>query len=207
MLKDDSDGRRLIGLLGATGVGVGAIVGGGVLALAGVAFAATGLYTLSLIRKGPGGGQAANLGKVISFGVLIAGGLWALLKHPPGSIKENLVPFFPAGSLGLLKAMGFTFIALQGFDLIAAGAGEIRNPSRNIPRAMFLSLAAALAILASAFTMSTVVLVVRDVASAGAAASLIFLISFALTHWTSILARRRAPSHLLSSDACFFSRS
>ena len=34
--------RRHIGLLGATGVGVGAIVGGGILVLAGAAFAATG---------------------------------------------------------------------------------------------------------------------------------------------------------------------
>ena len=34
--------ERNIGLLGATGVGVGAIVGGGILALAGVAFATTG---------------------------------------------------------------------------------------------------------------------------------------------------------------------
>ena len=34
--------ERSMGLFGATGVGVGAIVGGGVLALAGVAFGATG---------------------------------------------------------------------------------------------------------------------------------------------------------------------
>jgi len=34
--------KRTIGLLGATGIGVGAIVGGGILALAGVAFAQTG---------------------------------------------------------------------------------------------------------------------------------------------------------------------
>ena len=36
------ESERAIGLLGATSIGVGAIVGGGVLALAGVAFAATG---------------------------------------------------------------------------------------------------------------------------------------------------------------------
>ena len=33
---------RTVGLWGATGIGVGAIVGGGILALAGVAFATTG---------------------------------------------------------------------------------------------------------------------------------------------------------------------
>ena len=34
--------QRTIGLFGATGVGIGAIVGGGILALAGVAFATAG---------------------------------------------------------------------------------------------------------------------------------------------------------------------
>jgi len=41
-MADRPDIQRSLGLLGATGVGVGAIVGGGILALAGVAFAATG---------------------------------------------------------------------------------------------------------------------------------------------------------------------
>jgi len=55
------------------------------------------------------------------------------------------------------------------------------------------------AICVSALTMATLLMVVPDVAAAGAAASLIFLISFAMTHWTSILARTRrrtpAPFH------------
>ena len=42
--------------------------------------------------------------------------------------------------------MGFTFIALQGFDLIAAVGGEVRNPGKNLPRAIILSLAIAIAI-------------------------------------------------------------
>ena len=42
--------------------------------------------------------------------------------------------------------MGYTFIALQGFDLIAAVGGEVKRPERNIPRAMILSLTAALVI-------------------------------------------------------------
>ena len=42
--------------------------------------------------------------------------------------------------------MGYTFISLQGFDLIAAIAGEVKNPEKNVPRAMMLSLGIALAI-------------------------------------------------------------
>ena len=46
----------------------------------------------------------------------------------------------------MLPAMGYTFIALQGFDLIAAVGGEVKDPSRNLPRAMVGSLVVALAV-------------------------------------------------------------
>ena len=55
-------------------------------------------------------------------------------------------PFFSGGVVGLVQAMGFTFIAFQGFELIAAVGGEVRQPTRTIPRAMFLSLGIALGI-------------------------------------------------------------
>lgn len=248
-----NDAQRSLGLLGATGVGVGAIVGGGILALAGVAFAATGpgallafslngaialltalsfaemaasfpesggtytfakkvlsvetafmvgwvvwfasivaavlyalgfaaygvivadelwqlalgtppdwlgsriavtalailatlFYTWSLSRSAAGGGQGATIGKVIVFLILIAGGSWVLFSRPAGTIPSAMSPFLPNGTAGLFQAMGYTFIALQGFDLIAAVGGEVRSPGRNLPRAMLLSLAAALAI-------------------------------------------------------------
>lgn len=393
----EGDGRTL-GLLGATGVGVGAIVGGGVLALAGVAFVTTGpsailafganglialltvlsfaelaarfpesggtytyarkvltveaafavgwvvwfasvvaavlyalgfaaflvpvldhlwrlsggeapgwlasrpaillfaaapvgFYAWGLTRSTAGGKQWATVGKVVIFVVLLAGGVWGLLAGPPtgAELAARWTPFLEGGQRGLMQAMGYTFIALQGFDLIAAVGGEVRQPQRNIPRAMLLSLGVALAIylpllflipttgtngepvsaLAArdpeilvahaagnffgpagywmvlvagllsmlsalqanlmavsrfALTMArdrtlpgrfsrllpgrntplpaiqlTVVVVilvlvaVPDVAVAGAMASLIFLGSFALTHWVAWLVRRRSP--------------
>lgn len=42
--------------------------------------------------------------------------------------------------------MGFTFITFQGFDLISAVAGEVKEPGQIIPRAMYTSLAVALII-------------------------------------------------------------
>jgi basic amino acid/polyamine antiporter, APA family len=391
--QHDDEGRS-IGLLGATGVGVGAIVGGGILVLAGTAFASTGpsaivaiaingvialltaaslaemstafpqsggLYTFAkkvtsvrsafavgwvlwfayivagvlyalgfaaygaamvlevwraigepptwlsgrtamlalatlavfgyaveLIRKGASGGSLAIVGKVVVFVILILVGLVVLVFSEPGTVRRTMTPFFPEGGTGLMQAMGFTFIALQGFDLIAAVGGEVRKPARNIPRAMFLSLGAAIAIYlpllfvvatvgsdggsiqqmsmdepdtvfavavrnymgpwgywfvmvaavlstlsalnanllaasqisfsmardrtlpavlegthaarktpvmaiyASALAMFAILLMVPDLASAGAAASLIFLVSFALSHGMSILARLRS---------------
>lgn len=103
-------------------------------------------YMIILLRKSSGGGQWANIGKVLLFAFLIFAGLWAMRDRTPASLASSIRPFFADGSIGLIQAMGFTFIALQGFDLIAAVGGEIREPTRVIPRAMFLSLGIALLI-------------------------------------------------------------
>lgn len=116
---------------------------GGLLILAVVAIAA---YALLLYRRAAGGGAWATIGKVVLFLALIVAGFWALADETPSSLWQRLTPVFPGGSLGLVQAMGYTFIALQGFDLIAAVGGEVRDPRRTIPRAMFLSLGMALAI-------------------------------------------------------------
>lgn len=111
-----------------------------------LALLATAGYTWSLMRRSGGGGQWINVGKVLVFGVLIAAGLAALRQSSVSEIGGQLRPFFPNGLGGLVQAMGYTFIALQGFDLIAAVAGEIRDPGRTIPKAMLASLGIALLI-------------------------------------------------------------
>ncbi|MGW8257046.1 MAG: APC family permease, partial [Thermoguttaceae bacterium] len=108
---------------------------------------AIGFYAFHLIRKSGGGGAHwENIGKLTLFVVLIVAGAYALMGRSTGTLSAGMTPFFSGGALGLFQAMGFTFIALQGFDLIAAAGGEIRNPTRTIPRAMYLSLGIALAI-------------------------------------------------------------
>ena len=115
-------------------------------AVTGIAFGTTVLLTVSLSLRSAGGGQWANIGKVVVFVILILGGFWAISNQSPQDTSAALQPFFTAGLGGLVQAMGYTFIALQGFDLIAAVGGEIRDPSKTIPRAMILSLAIALLI-------------------------------------------------------------
>ncbi len=112
----------------------------------GLAMATTVALAANLMIRSAGGGQWANIGKVLVFAVLILGGLWAVLRQPISDTQTALQPFFTAGFGGLLQAMGYTFIAWQGFDLIAAVGGEVREPSKTLPRAMLLSLAIALAI-------------------------------------------------------------
>ena len=105
-----------------------------------LALLATGAYALRLARGAVAGGQIENVGKLAVFGVLIAAGLALLVRREPGEALAPLSPFLETGWTGVVAAMGFTFITFQGFELIAGVAGEIRNPRRTIPRAMFASL-------------------------------------------------------------------
>ena len=47
----------------------------------------------------------------------------------------------PMGLGGLVSAMGLTFIAFEGYEIIVQSGEEVKNPKRNIPRAIFISLA------------------------------------------------------------------
>ncbi|MDE0650066.1 MAG: amino acid permease, partial [Gammaproteobacteria bacterium] len=120
-------------------------VGGDTARLAAAAIA-IGAYMLALVRRAAGGGTAETIGKVVVFAVVIAGGAWAWATGSPGELADRLNPFFMEGAGGVVRAMGYTFIALQGFDLIAAVGGEVREPQRTLPRAMYLSLGIALAL-------------------------------------------------------------
>ncbi|GIW78932.1 MAG: amino acid transporter [Gemmatales bacterium] len=111
-----------------------------------LAIGATLFYVIRLTRGTSGGGQLANLGKIIVFAILIVCGLWVACSRTPEEIQRSLSPFFARGVGGLFQAMGYTFIALQGFDLVAAVAGEIKDPEQTIPRAMLGSLGIALLI-------------------------------------------------------------
>lgn len=114
--------------------------------VSGLAAAATLGFALGLLRRSGGGGQWINVTKSAVFAIVIAGGLAALGRTSGAEVVERLTPFLAQGAGGLFEAMGFTFIALQGFDLIAAAGGEVRDPARNLPRAMILSLLIALGI-------------------------------------------------------------
>jgi basic amino acid/polyamine antiporter, APA family len=87
-----------------------------------------------------------NVGKVVVFAILIAAGLASVVRVGPGEALAPLSPFVEYGWGGVLAAMGATFITFQGFELVAGVAGEVKDPRRNVPRGMFLSLGIALVI-------------------------------------------------------------
>ncbi|QDT07702.1 putative amino acid permease YhdG [Rubripirellula lacrimiformis] len=256
------------------------------------AIATSVLLAVGLMMRTGGGGTFANVAKVAVFVVLIVGGVWAVCQQSAGDTVASFRPFFADGMGGLVQAMGYSFIALQGFDLIAAVGGEIKQPARTIPRAMMLSLVIALliylpllsvivavgtpsgesiteaaaadpgsivanaarnylgvtgfwlVIVAAVLSMFTalqanlfaasriaqamagdrtlprmmsrvsagngnptvsvivtttlvclLVVALPDLSAAGAASSLIFLVTFAIAHWLSVLVRQRSPAN------------
>ena len=111
-----------------------------------LASGATVFYAVGLIRKSSGGGQWVNVAKVVVFTVLCGAGAVALVRQPLTDIGTELAPFFSGGISGLVAAMGVMFISLQGFEMVAAIAGEVKDPQRSIPRAVFGSLAISFAV-------------------------------------------------------------
>ncbi|MEJ2195408.1 MAG: APC family permease [Ignavibacteriaceae bacterium] len=80
-----------------------------------------------------------TLSKIAILSIFIFFGLSLIFSEPTQTLK-HFTPFFPKGFSGVFVAMGLTFIAFEGYDLIATVAEEIKNPERNIPRATFIAL-------------------------------------------------------------------
>lgn len=60
-----------------------------------------------------------------------------------GGMRTQLTPFMPFGVEGLVSTVGLVFVSYAGLTKVASVAEEVRNPDRNIPLGMFLSLATA----------------------------------------------------------------
>jgi APA family basic amino acid/polyamine antiporter len=58
----------------------------------------------------------------------------------PAVKVENFAPFAPHGLAGIFFTTGFVFVSYAGLLKIASVAEEIKNPTRNIPLGMILSL-------------------------------------------------------------------
>ncbi|MFD7653671.1 amino acid permease [Actinosynnema sp. NPDC059797] len=58
-----------------------------------------------------------------------------------GFRAENLTPFAPAGLAGITGAASLVFFSFIGFDAASTAGEEARNPQRDLPRAIVISLA------------------------------------------------------------------
>ncbi|MFH1861509.1 MAG: amino acid permease [bacterium] len=83
-------------------------------------------------------GNLVTIAKIVILAIFIGFGFQIIFSRT--GWQGNFSPFMPYGWGGVFKAMGLTFIAFQGFEVISQCSEEVRNPRRNIPLAVFLSL-------------------------------------------------------------------
>ena len=78
--------------------------------------------------------------QVIIVSLSLLGLISILFMGIPSIEKQLLTPFISDGSSGLISAIAFVYISYAGVTKIAAIAGEVKNPSRNIPLGMIITL-------------------------------------------------------------------
>lgn len=79
---------------------------------------------------------AGNIMVLLKISILLAFiAVGAFYVHP-----ENWTPFAPNGLSGVLKGVAGVFFAYIGFDAISTTAEECKNPQKDLPKAMILSL-------------------------------------------------------------------
>jgi APA family basic amino acid/polyamine antiporter len=107
-----------------------------------IALASIAAFTYINIKGASETGKTGTIVTIVQLGAilcLIAAGSWTMYNNP--SPTTNFVDFMPKGVAGLIAAMGLTFIAFEGYEIIVQTGEEVKNPKRNIPRAIFISLA------------------------------------------------------------------
>lgn len=126
-------------VLEAANLPAGAFLGLGVekwlAVLACLAFAAINVRGAAETGKA---GNVVTLAKLAVIGVFVAVGLWVMAGRP--AWRVSFTPLLPHGWGGVFAAMGLTFIAFEGYEIIAQTSEEVEDPRRNVPRATFLSL-------------------------------------------------------------------
>jgi basic amino acid/polyamine antiporter, APA family len=107
-----------------------------------IAIASIAAFTYINIKGTSETGKAGTIVTVVQLGTifcLIVAGFWTMYNNP--NPMANFADFMPTGIAGLVAAMGLTFIAFEGYEIIVQTGEEVKNPKRNIPRAIFISLA------------------------------------------------------------------
>jgi amino acid transporter len=80
-----------------------------------------------------------TIAKIVVLGTFSLFGIIRMVQEP--SLAGKFISdFMPFGFEGVILAMGLTFVAFEGYEIIAQSGEEVKNPKKNIPRAIFLSI-------------------------------------------------------------------
>jgi APA family basic amino acid/polyamine antiporter len=84
-------------------------------------------------------GIITTVGKIIPLAIF---GMIGLFMFNP----DNLTPFAPFGFSGIGLAMAFDFWAFTGFEGVVIPSEEVKEPEKNIPRAMVITMSIVIAV-------------------------------------------------------------
>ncbi len=90
-------------------------------------------------------GNILTITKITILGFLVLFGLVTMLQTDAWQ-ERFTTGFLPEGLLNVFVAMGLTFVAFEGYEIIAQSGEEVVNPKRNIPRATFYAIGIAVLI-------------------------------------------------------------
>ncbi|WP_336338399.1 APC family permease [Haloarcula brevis] len=130
--------------------------------------AVLGLVALNAVSTAASG-SVETIFTVIKVSILVVFVAFGLAS--PMFSGAEFQPLFPEGSgaAAVLPAMGLTFIAFEGYDLITTVTEEVQNPRENIPKAIFISLAVTVVVYLAVVTVAVGTLGAGGLAEAGEA--------------------------------------
>lgn len=105
-----------------------------------------GLLVLAITVINLLGVKIAGRAQTLVIGAAIAGLAGFAVWGMPNVDLDRMTPFLPHGVNGIFLAALVAFLSFGGFDMVAAAAEEIKQPERNLPRAMMLTLFGVLAL-------------------------------------------------------------
>ena len=86
-------------------------------------------------------GIVVTSAKILILAVFVIFGALATFKDPHWTTKFfGQHGFFATGAGGVAAAMGYTYVAFEGYDIIVQSGEEVIDPGTNIPKAIFYSI-------------------------------------------------------------------
>lgn len=102
------------------------------------------LFTYINFRGAEETGTAANIVALIKLSVIaffVIWGLGQLFGQPADLTISKFKPFLPNGFPGVFIAMGITFLAFEGYEIIVQAGEEVKDPQETLPKSIFYAVA------------------------------------------------------------------
>jgi amino acid transporter len=138
-------------------------------AAVGLAFLAVATFVTLNAASTAASGSVETIFTLVKVSILVLFvGFGAL---SPMFSSAEFQPLFPGEktAFAILPAMGLTFIAFEGYDLITTVTEEVKNPRENIPKAIFVSLGATVVVYLAVVGVAIGTLGAQGLAEAGEA--------------------------------------